>query len=641
MSLTLRNSVQYFFSFQVQGSAIDTDSTDNDTDDDLTIYDIKNSSTTTDDLEDLTDLTADGRKKADLLYSGPTPSVNEGRSNFNAKKRKSRVDSESLYKERTLNFIGKLPTLSENSNQIITLAPTRNIFSDTAIQSLTRSGKINKSDSMTNLKSTSNHRRSGSEINLRSLQSEENKYRETPILLTNLNTSYASQNRLYNNDGKNNASSFQVVYRRQGNDAAEYPVKIANPQGTPFSDIKHDYQNMPSYQFETKPPPKPPRISPESEEIPTNMEQVYYPATREQWLYLKQLQVKQQIAANRLHPQNYFEPIPGSGLGVDSYSFKPKLEKHPLIIKPQVLPKTIYPEFSTIGTAIPQVVYKSDEKDKDLNMQSHSKIGNPDYNIENTSASSLPRTNVKRLLPCIPSRQNQSIGLNKGNEVVEVHSAHIPQISGKTEAKQTLSLDLDTSTNPRRMDNQIVISPSEESIFKSLDYSMVLKNNGSSTISDDSESNVDSSSSSKPEMSSSSKNDAKSQLLESDDGFLATDAVRLRRKQGKTNLRECSQQLDSAQSEIAQATSSIDQFNVSLANKVQRLSKVLLETRADDYNLGDFMLNPQSYSSPNDFRYSLIIEKQDKGTEASKTNTVLLPKNASSTNTSDCKESII
>ncbi|KAF2366655.1 hypothetical protein FHG87_002599, partial [Trinorchestia longiramus] len=34
-------------------------------------------------------------------------------------------------------------------------------------------------------------------------------------------------------------------------------------------------------------------------------------------------------------------------------------------------------------------------------------------------------------------------------------------------------------------------------------------------------------------------------------------------------------------------------------------------TSADEYGLGDFMINPQSYSSPDDFRYSLIIKKQD------------------------------
>ena len=74
-------------------------------------------------------------------------------------------------------------------------------------------------------------------------------------------------------------------------------------------------------------------------------------------------------------------------------------------------------------------------------------------------------------------------------------------------------------------------------------------------------------------------------------------------------------------------------------------SKMAVEqNRSDEYNLGDFMMNPENYSSPDDFRYSLILEKQNNllFSEVSKQlDEVVNNVKTSDLNRIDCKESVI
>lgn len=584
-------------------------------------------------------------------------------------------------------------------------AQSRFVFSDSAIKSLTRSHRSgNKEKSSRNFRNISIDRRAGSESNLKAMQLRKDYYTETPILLNNitttapliLNPTINNQMNIVSNglptcvrQPQNSLLSSFVIGTPVSSQAQKSNLHLPsmstvssifhkNKSVSSLTDIRRDYQNIESQPPRScLPPPKPPRLSPTLEQqidrqlsgienshnVDANLDVNNYPMNRERWLELQRLFQQQQEELNMIQQQHSCSQRKIETTGGTLENLKPT--KLPLSIYPSTSTRPKYAQLQDFRPQVPQLAHISfptTEVSNSSDSEPQNQISYPKMLTKPDKSSNEIQNNSQRSSKLTEDKSEQ-----QDTEVTRIHGA--PFGSHKLLASKSENLN-DRRELAKLNTFQPVISPSEESILKSID------NVAGRTSSPFKEENTPRRSFSKKyELNSHGSTKTRIDPDETTDHLHVENKninLRINRvptRPGETRTKPNAESHDSkseernlrlfnpanvSQPNLRQSTkqprpesSSSLQFpeyshsrnDFSLPEKVPEIGNA-----ADEYDLGDFMLNPQQYSSPDDFRYSLIIEKQDTpqksggdGEKHREVNHV----HSSILSSSDCKESII
>ncbi|XP_047741502.1 uncharacterized protein LOC125179517 [Hyalella azteca] len=675
-------------------TSLDSDSSGT-TEDNLQPYDNPSSSSTTD-LEDLTDLTLDGRLRSGRCdHRSARPGGAFGNFAFGP--------SGSLLKpptaQKQYNF---LPKLVEVNDFHPAFTDSRFVFSDSAIKYLTKPTEFDEETYSKYEKGLK--RRSGSESNLRLLKRRQwgdsdksvqlgNKKSTRPLLLESSvdNPRLApSQTLPKNYGGFANGRFASFLGRSQG----PHPGSSATDQVPAIATVtraagkteafdgylQHDYQNVPSQSYDGAVPQKPPRLSPifDSQKVtlrkptPRSASAVNTENLEKQGCEKGDNRTNNFISNEQFIAQNEFNR--SMNPTQDFYDNRVESRKN---IQQRTSDRMVYDENYPYHTV---------------------KI------ISNFSPHNHPSKNVDSMNLQRPTAEPSPYKIIKNGEFGAVKSNGNPSPNQQNYGSP-FSLPLSSESNKNNI-FQPVISPSEESIFKSLDQSVLRKSksrfhtldkkrkSGSRPAGIYEMNPVKQEANSKqiPERSNDQTNlfsnnhasdhnlrqpsniPVNSSVKNSSAGDASSDVhvVKLRKPKNDNTLpltrssdvvrpvpetcddyikprRNTTSDLNpnlggEVQGPLAKRESLGDSPPESLLQQASRFGKIETKnekngkSESDEYGLGDFMLNPQTYSSPDDFRYSLIIKKQNSKDNRQLDSSVT---RHNSPSRFECKESVI